>query len=124
MNNPILFIKDAGHGETPSCPDAIFKRGDVVLVRRCKRLEHVPLEMIVVAAIPSLFPPVWVLADLLCVPRKPDPRPVTFCDVTYFLAKVSDPEAYLDAYLLREKDLTPTGKSVEIGSIKREGAVA
>jgi hypothetical protein len=96
MNNPILFIKDAGHGETPPCPDAIFKRGDVVKVRSCKRLSHVPSEAVV--------------HDIgTCRP----------CG-SYWVSGRGEAQKHL----VREKDLTPTGKTVEIGSITREGARA
>ena len=39
-------------GETPSCPAAKFKRGDVVNVRRNKAVGHFPAELIVLVAIP------------------------------------------------------------------------
>lgn len=119
MNNPILFIKDAGHGETPPCPDAIFKRGDVVKVRNSKALAHFPREAIVLVAIPPAFSPDWALADLLGEAR-PAMASVGRSVVTYVLCKEGDPKPYLAL----EKDLTPTGKTVEIGSIKREGAAA
>lgn len=32
----------APRGETPPCPDATFKRGDVVKVRRSKEVGHFP----------------------------------------------------------------------------------
>jgi hypothetical protein len=90
-----LQIEAVSRGEAPPCPDALFQRGEVVLVRRCKRLEGLPHEAAVLGAIPGVV-------------------------VTYLLLNELD----LEQYLVREKDLTPTGKSVEIGSVKREGAAA
>jgi hypothetical protein len=119
MNNPILFIKDAGHGETPACPDAIFKRGDVVAVRNTKALAHFPREAIVAVAIPPGFSPDWALADLVGEPRSALAQ-VGSRGVTYILVV----EYGSQVWLAREKDLTPTGRSVEIGSVKMAGAAA
>ncbi len=33
MGNPILFVKDAGFGETPVPADALLKPGDVLNIR-------------------------------------------------------------------------------------------
>lgn len=120
MNNPILFIKDAGHGETPPCPDALFQRGNVVLVRRTKRLTHVPREAIIAVAIPPGFSADYALADLVGEPRPLMINHLGERSVTYILVVEGDRRPYH----VREKDLTPTGKTVEIGSIKREGAAA
>lgn len=119
MNNPILMVMNAGHGETPPCPDAIFRRGDVVKVRNTKRLLHFPREAIILVAIPPGFSPNWAQADLLNQPR-PVMTAVGCNVVTYFLVE----EGNHQLYLAREKDLTPTGKSVEIGTVRREGAAA
>lgn len=119
MNNPILFIKDAGHGETPPCPDAIFKRGDVVKVRNTKALAHFPREAIIAGAIPPGFSPDWALADLVGEAR-PALAQVGARKVTYILVV----EGGTKVWLAREKNLTPTGKTVEIGSVWREGAAA
>jgi hypothetical protein len=119
MNNPILFVKDAGRGETPPCPDAIFKRGDVVKVRNTTALAHFPREAIVASVIPPGFSPNWALADLVGEARpamaRVGARKVTYIFVVEGGAKV---------WRAREKDLTPTGKTVEIGSVKREGVAA
>jgi hypothetical protein len=120
MNNPILLIKDAGHGETPPCPDAIFRRGDVVKVRDTPRLASFPREAVVAVAIPPDFSSDWALADLLGEPRPLMIYDPGASDVRYILVNEGDRRPYI----AREKDLTPTGKSVEIGSIRREGAVA
>ena len=119
MKSPVLFITDAGHGETPPCPDAIFRRGDVVLLRKSRSLPNLPRELIILVAIPPGFSPDWAQADLLNQPRPLAARKGA-CDVTYFGVKQGDHQLYI----AREKDLTPTGKSVEIGSIRREGVVA
>jgi hypothetical protein len=91
MNNPTLSIK----------PDAVFSRGDVVLVRDCKRLAQFPRKAIVAAVVPLMAGARYA---------------------TYTLVEQDDASAA--RYTVSEKDLTPTGKSVEIGSIKREGAEA
>lgn len=44
-------------GETPPCPEAKFKRGDVVKVRRNQAVGHFPPELIVLVAIPPGFSP-------------------------------------------------------------------
>jgi hypothetical protein len=88
-------IEAVDRGDTPPCADALFRRGDVVQVRRCKRLEHIPHEMVVLGDFPG-------------------------ASIVYLLVKEGEPQDYL----VKEKDLTPTGKTVEIGSIKREGAEA
>lgn len=119
MNNPILFIKDAGHGVTPPCPDAIFKRGEVVKVRNTRALAHFPREAIVAGVIPPGFSPDWALADLVGEAR-PALAQVGARKVTYILVVEGDTKVWL----AREKNLTPTGKTVEIGSVKREGAAA
>jgi hypothetical protein len=115
--NPILLVTNAGRGETPPCEGAIFKRGDVVTLRRRRRLSHLPSEAVVAVAIPPHFPPEYALADLLGEPR---PLMITrgLRCISYILVNDGDPKPYH----LRERDLLPTGKPpVEIGSIQREG---
>lgn len=38
------------HGKTPPCPEAKFKRGDIVKVRRNRTVGHFPSELIVLVA--------------------------------------------------------------------------
>jgi len=118
--NPILLVTDAGRGETPACPDAVFNRGDVVRVRRRKALAHFPREAVVAVAVPPGFPAEYALADLLGEARPliiGRPRRV----VTYILVNEGDRTPYLVA----EIDLYASGKPrIEIGSIKREPALA
>lgn len=120
MNNPILLVQNAGHGETPPCDIAIFKRGEVVKVRNKKALASFPREAVVAVAIPPGFSPDWALADLVGEPR-PALAQVGARGVTYILVNEGDKTPYL----AREKDLLPSGKPpLEIGTVKREGVAA
>jgi hypothetical protein len=114
----ILLVKNAGHGETPPRPNALFKCGDVVKVRDKKALAHFPRELIIAVAVPSGFPPEYALADLVG-----EPRPLMISKgsraIRYILVRENDPVPYI----ARERDLLPSGKPrVEIGSIRREAA--
>ena len=103
-------------GETPSCSDAKFKRGDVVKVRNTKALQRFPREAIVAVAIPPGFSPDHALADLVGEPR-PLLAQVGARRVTYILVREGDPKPYL----ARERDLLPSGKEpVEIETVTRE----
>jgi hypothetical protein len=104
------------HGETPSCPQAKFKRGDIVKVRNTKFLSHFPREAVVAVAIPPKFSPDHALADLVGEPR-PLMAQVGSRLVTYILVRENDPRPYI----ARERDLLPSGKPpVEIGQVRRE----
>jgi hypothetical protein len=103
-------------GETPPCPAARFKRGDVVRVRRNQRVGHFPAELIVLVAIPPGFSPDDALADLVGEPRPPM-KQVGRRAVTYILCRDGDPKPYH----CREGDLLPSDKEpVKIGTIARE----
>jgi hypothetical protein len=103
-------------GETPPCPEAKFKRGDVVKVRNTKALQHFPREAVVAVAIPPGFSPDHALADLVGEPR-PLMAQVGSRIVTYILVREGDPKPYH----ARERDLLPSGKEpVEIGQARRE----
>lgn len=119
MTNPVLMVNNAGRGETPPCPAAKFKRGDVVKVRRRRHLLNFPEELSVLVAVPPGFPGNYALADLLG-----EPRPLMIAAprraITYILAREGDGKPYC----IREADLVATGRSVEIGEIRREGAAA
>ncbi len=107
-------------GETPPCPTAKFKRGDVVKVRNTKALSRFPREAVIAVAIPPCFSPDHALADLVGEPR-PLMAQVGARTVTYILVRENDPRPYL----ARERDLLPSGKPpVEIGSVKRASAEA
>lgn len=113
--NPIVLIRDAGHGETPACPAARFTRGDVVRVRRTKALVAFPPEAVVLVAIPPGFSPDYALADLMG-----EPRPLMIREgrrtVAYILANDGD----ATPYWAREADLLVSGKPpIEIGTIAR-----
>lgn len=102
-------------GETPPCPDAKFKRGDVVKVRRNRAVGHFPPELIVLVAIPPGFSPDDAMADLFGESR-PLMKQVGRRIVTYILCRENDGTAYN----CRECDLLPSGKEpVEIGTVSR-----
>ena len=93
-------------GTTPECPEALFKVGDVVKVRRLKHLRHLPELAAIAVVIPPGFSPDWALADW-----RGDPRPLMYqvgarC-VTYLVGFDNNPTPYL----LREGDLRPRGYS-------------
>jgi hypothetical protein len=98
-------------GTTPECPEAKFKRCDVVRVRRLKHLKHLPERGAVVAVIPPGFSPDWAWADTLGKPR-PLMCQVGARTVTCIVAFEGDPKPHL----LRETYLLPTDEpAAEIG---------
>ncbi len=100
-------------GETPPCPNARFKRGDVVKVRRNRAVGHFPAELIVLVAVPPGFSPDDAMADLVGEPR-PLMKQVGRRGITYILCREGD----TTAYTCRERDLSPSGKEpVEIGTV-------
>ena len=103
-------------GETPPCPEAKFKRGDVVKVRRNKAVGHFPAELIVLVAIPPGFSPDDALADLVGKPR-PLMKRVGSRKLKYILCREGD----ATPYCCGERDLLPSGKEpVEIGEVRSE----
>jgi len=112
LGNNTIFVLNAGKGETPICPQAIFKRGDVVKIRNKKSLSHFPREAIIAVAIPPGFSPDYALADLLGEPRPLMIREGKRC-VSYILVNEGDETPYI----ARESDLLPSGKPpIEIGT--------
>lgn len=104
-------------GETPPCPDAKFKRGDVVKVRRNKAVGHFPSELIVLVAIPPGFSPDDAMADLLGKPR-PLMKRVGSRKIRYILCREGD----ATPYCCGNRDLLSSGKeSVEIGAVQQDG---
>lgn len=102
-------------GTTPDCPQAKFRKGDIVRVRNTAALRHFPREAVVAVAIPPGFSPDHALADLMGESRGLMVQ-VGARVVTYILVNEGD----RTPYLAKEKDLLPTGKSpVEVGSIQR-----
>ena len=100
-------------GKTPPCPEAKFKRGDVVNVRRNLAVGHFPAEMIVLVAIPPGFSPDDAMADLLGNPR-PLMKQVGSRRITYI---VYGEEGGIYGHLA-ERHLLPSGKEPrEIGMI-------
>lgn len=102
-------------GETPPCPEAKFKCGDVVKVRRNQAVGHFPAELIVLVAVPPGFSPDDAMADLVGEPR-PLMKQVGRRVVSYILCQEGSPKVYS----CRERDLLPSGKEpVEIGTVSR-----
>lgn len=123
MNEQQAFLIGGGRihrivgerGETPHCPEAKFKRGDVVKIRRNQTVGHFPPELIVLVAIPPGFSPDDAMADLFGEPR-PLMKQVGRRVVTYILCQEGNPTAYS----CRERDLLPSDKEpVEIGIVSR-----
>jgi hypothetical protein len=67
--NPPLVILNRGHGVTPECPQAKFKRGNVVRVRNLKWLANTPKHAAVFCVVPPGFSPDDAYADALGKPR-------------------------------------------------------
>ena len=110
-----IHVITGGHGETPPCPSARFKRGDVVKVRRNKRVGHFPAELIALVAIPPDFSPDDALADLFGEAR-PLMKRVGRRVITYLLCQDGHP----NVYWCREADILSSGKDpIEIGTISR-----
>lgn len=110
-----VHVITAGHGETPPCPTAQFRRGDIVKVRRNKRVGHFPAELIVLVAMPPQFSPDDALADMFGEARSLMKR-VGKRVITYLLCQ----EGHPDVYWCRETDVLPSGKEpIEIGTISR-----
>lgn len=104
------------HRETPPCPDARFHKGDVVRVRRNKRVGHFPAELIVLVAIQPGFSPDDALADLVGKPR-PFLHKGGRRSITYLLCREGDTTPYCCA----ERELLPSDKPpVEIESVSTE----
>lgn len=93
-------------GATPQCPEALFKVGDVLRVRRLKHLGELRGKLCAVAAVvPPNYSPDWAMADLHGRPR-PLMCQVGRRDVTYIIGF----EDSLKPYLLREKCLVASGE--------------
>lgn len=102
-------------GTTPECPEAKFKRGDVVRLRRLKHLKHMPDRAAVAVVIPPGFSPDWAMADLRNAPR-PLMCMVGSRRVTYIVGFDSNPTPYL----ISERDLMPSDEPPVV--IEIEGA--
>jgi hypothetical protein len=98
-------------GTTPECPEALFRKGDVVRVRRLSHLKHLPEIGAVASVIPPGFSPDWAWADLCGRPR-PLMHQVPSKHISYIVAFENDRRPHL----LREKYLRPSGlPPTEIG---------
>lgn len=113
MGNSVLLVKDAGHGETPPCPNATFKPGDVV------KWKGMGDGYIVAVAVPPGFPAEYALADLTKTAR---PLMITKPSRTihYIMVREGDPRPYLG----RQNNLKATGKTVDLGSVLYAEAAA
>lgn len=103
-------------GETPKCPEAKFKVGDVVRVRRLKFLRHLPDIAAVAAVVPPNYSPDWAMADL-----RGTPRPLLYAvgsrQIQYIVGFDQNPKPYL----MKEKYLLPSDEPpVEIKIQKEE----
>lgn len=117
MTNLPLQVLNAGHGETPPCPDAKFARGDVVRTPRSVRFAGWPERLAVLVAVPPGFSPSYALADLLGRPR-PLMCQVEARHITYICCDFEGQDR--TPYLVRERDLRATGDQVEIGAVSEE----
>lgn len=114
---PILLVNPVGErGVTPACPEAQFKAGDVVRVRRLKHLRHLPERAAVAIVVPPGFSPDHAMAD-----AKGEGRPLMHAvparTVTYIVAFDNNPVPHL----LRERDLEATTEPpVEVRWAPRE----
>lgn len=102
-------------GETPPWPEAAFKRGDVVKMRRSRAVRHFPEELVVLVAVPPGFSPDDAMADLLGKPR-PFMKRVGYRVGSYILCREGDPVPYH----CRERDILRRTGAVEIGSVRSE----
>ena len=105
MGNLILQVLHNGYGTTPECPEAKFKPGDVVRVRRLKHLRHLPARAAIAIVVPVGFPAEYALADAHGRPRPlmtTQPRRY----VSYIVGFDGDPAPHL----LAERDLLPSGE--------------
>ncbi len=119
--NPILFVQNAGHGETPPCEAAAYKPGAIVKVSRRKALSEFPAELVVLKAVPPHFSPDYALADLCGEPRPLMIREGKRC-ISYILCRESGDTT---PYWLIEKDLRPSGREpLEIGTVSAEASDA
>lgn len=73
LGNNTLLINHAGYGSTPECPQAKFKPGNIVKVRRHKA-RGVPQLACVAIVVPPNFPAEYALADFH---KKPRPLMIT-----------------------------------------------
>lgn len=87
MGNPILLVTNAGHGETPDCPEAEFEVGEVVIYRGER-------DCVVAAIVPPGFPPEYALAD---AQGKARPLMISECSrfPRYIVGRQNDRRPYL-----------------------------
>jgi hypothetical protein len=110
-----LTVLQGPRGTTPPCPEALFKKNDVVRLRKRKHLAHLPTIAAVAVVIPPGFSPDWAMADLHGKPR-PLMCQVGSRSITYIVGF----EDNKTPYLLKERDLLPSG--LPAAEIAVEGA--
>ena len=103
MSNPILMVEHGGYGATPECPQALFKPGDVVKVRRLKFLKHLPEIAAVAIVVPPGFPAEYALAD-----AKGGPRPLMITRTRRYVQYIVAFDGDQTPYLIREKFMKPS----------------
>lgn len=104
MSNPTILVMNAGRGETPPCPQAKFRPGNMVRTRKLKWLrEAAGRTGSIAAVVPPGFPPEYAIAD-----AAGRARPLMISQersfVQYIVAFAGDGRPWL----IREKALLPT----------------
>ena len=102
---PIVQVLDAGRGETPACPEAKFKPGDVVKVRRFKHLMEYPEIAAVAVVVPPGFPAEYALAD-----AHGKPRPLMITKPRRCVSYICGFQGDTAPVLFDEKYLRPSGE--------------
>ena len=105
----ILLVLDAGHGETPVYPGALYRVGDVVRVRRLKHLRALPAVGVVAVVVPPDWPPEYALAD-----ATGNPRPLIISQPHRTLSYLVGFEGQPRAVHLRQTELRRTGNVAKV----------
>ena len=105
IGNGQVTVLTGPQGVTPDCPEALFRKNQVVRVRRLKHLRDLPELAVIVACVPPGFSPDWAWADVLGKPR-PLMCQVPARHVQYLIAFAGNPTPVL----MREKNLLPSNE--------------
>lgn len=111
--NPILLVTDAGHGETPACPEAKFAVNDLVTVAGNPLIPPAPTPAVVVSVVPPGFPPEYALADAAGQAR-PLQISKPLGHITYILGVEGDRRPHL----VHEHQLAATGERCDPENIQ------
>lgn len=111
IGNGQITILTGPRCTTPDCPEAKFRKNQVVRVRRLKHLRDLPELAVIVTCVPPGFSPDHAWADVLGKPR-PLMCQVPARHVQYLIAFECNPTPML----IREKNLLPSNEpDAEIG---------